>query len=211
MITIDEKVDFFKKIVLDRIDYEYQELEESLEKSFQSEVEKFKENAEQKSENYIDKFVTKAENEKKLRILESRRVQKEKLLTVRNKLIDKIYVSVLEAATDFVGTEAYYALIEKLIIKGKDELESFATLKIELCEADYKHKERIHSLIKKNLDKKPVTFYKTNQDFNGGMIIMDMAQEMKLDLSLKSIILRNKVFIGNQVQQLLDQKSDLDE
>lgn len=211
MITIDEKVDFFKKIVLDRIDYEYQELEETLEKSFQSEVEKFKENAEKKSENYIDKFVTKAENEKKLRVLESRRVQKEKILTVRNRLIEKIYASVLDAATNFIGTEAYYALIEKLIIKGKDELESFNTLKIQLCEEDYKHKEKIYSLIEKYLDEKPVTFYKTDQYFNGGLIIMDMDEEMKLDLSLKSIILRNKVFIGNQVQQLLDQKSDLDE
>ena len=59
MITIDEKVDFFKKIVLDRLDYEYQTLEESLDQSFQSEIENFKEKAQQKSENYIDKFVTK--------------------------------------------------------------------------------------------------------------------------------------------------------
>ena len=211
MITIDEKVDFFKKIVLDRLDYEYQALEESLDQSFQSEIESFKEKAQQKSENYIDKFVTKAENEKKLRVLESKRVQKEKILTVKNKLIEKIYESILDKASNFIGTDEYYELIHQLIIKGKDELKSFDAFKIELCAKDYENKEKIKSIIGEYLDHKPVKFYKTDQDFNGGLIIMDMNEEMKLDLSLKSIILRNKVFIGNQVQRLLDQKSDLDE
>lgn len=211
MITIDEKVNFFKKIVLDRLDYEYQALEESLNQSFQSEIENFKEKAQQKSENYIDKFVTKAENEKKLRVLESKRVQKEKILTVKNKLIEKIYESVLEKASNFIGTDAYYELIQQLIAKGSHELESFDAYKIELCASDYKNKEKINSIIVEYLDEKPIKFYKSEQDFNGGMIITDMNEEMKLDLSLKSIILRNKVFIGNQVQRLLEQKSDLDE
>jgi vacuolar-type H+-ATPase subunit E/Vma4 len=211
MITIDEKVDFFKKIVLDRIDHEYQELEDSLEQSFQSEIADFKEKARKKSENYIDKFVTKAQDEKKLRILESKRVQKEKILSVRNKLIEKIYESVLDMASDFIGKEAYYELIQQLMIKGKDELESFDSLNIALCSEDYLNKEKIRSLIQKYFKEKSISFYEAAEDFNGGLVIMDNKKEMKLDLSLKSIILRNKVFIGNQVQRLLDQKSDLDE
>lgn len=211
MITIGEKVDFFKKIVLDRIDYEYQALEDSLNQTFQSEVERFKEEAQQKSKNYVDKFVTKAQKEKKLRVLESKRVQKEKILTVKNKLIENIYESVLDKASDFIGTDQYYALMHQLIIKGKSELEDFDLLKIELCEKDYENRKKVRLIIKKYLGEKPVEFHKTNQDFNGGLIIKDMKEEMKLDLSLKSIILRNKVFIGNQVQQLLEEKSDANE
>ncbi|HKL43018.1 MAG TPA: V-type ATP synthase subunit E family protein [Clostridia bacterium] len=211
MITIDEKVNFFKKIVLDKIDYEYQELEDSLEQSFQSEVENFKEKSREKSENYIDKFVTKAKNEKKLRVLESKRAQKEKILSARNKLIEKIYGAVLDMASEFIGTEGYYELIEKLITKGKDELKSFDVLNIELCSQDYKHKEKIRSIIEKHLNEKAISFYETDQNFNGGLIIMDKNKEMRLDLSLSSIVQRNRVFIGNQVQGLLDQKSDLDE
>lgn len=211
MITVNEKVDFFRKIVLDRIDHEYQELEDSLAQSFQSEAEKFKEEARKKSENYIDKFVTKAQNEKKLRVLESKRVQKEKILAVKNKLIEKIHASVLDRASNLIGKDQYYELIHQLMVKGKNELKDFDSYRIELCEKDYENRERIKSIIKKYLDEKPLEFRKSKTDFNGGLIIMDMKEEMKLDLSLKSIILRNKVFIGNQVQRLLDEKSDVNE
>jgi len=211
MITVDEKVDFFRKIVLDRIDHEYQELEDSLAQSFQSEVEKFKEEARKKSENYIDKFVTKAQNEKKLRVLESKRIQKEKILAVKNKLIEKIHASVLDKASNIIGKDQYYELIHQLMVKGKDELKDFDSYRIEICEKDYENNERIKSIIKKHLDEKPLEFHKSKKDFNGGLIIMNMKEEMKLDLSLKSIIRRNKVFIGNQVQRLLDEKSDVDE
>lgn len=211
MITVNEKVDFFRKIVLDRIDHEYQELEDSLAQSFQSEAEKFKEEARKKSENYIDKFVTKAQNEKKLRVLESKRVQKEKILAVKNKLIEKIHASVLDRASNLIGKDQYYELIHQLMVKGKNELKDFDSYRIELCEKDYEDRERIKSIIKKYLDEKPLEFRKSKTDFNGGLIIMDMKEEMKLDLSLKSIILRNKVFIGNQVQRLLDEKSDVNE
>lgn len=211
MTTVNEKVDFFRKIVLDRIDHEYQELEDSLAQSFQSEAEKFKEEARKKSENYIDKFVTKAQNEKKLRVLESKRVQKEKILAVKNKLIEKIHASVLDRASNLIGKDQYYELIHQLMVKGKNELKDFDSYRIELCEKDYEDRERIKSIIKKYLDEKPLEFRKSKTDFNGGLIIMDMKEEMKLDLSLKSIILRNKVFIGNQVQRLLDEKSDVNE
>lgn len=211
MITVNEKVDFFRKIVLDRIDHEYQELEDSLAQSFQSEAEKFKEEARKKSENYIDKFVTKAQNEKKLRVLESKRVQKEKILAVKNKLIEKIHASVLDRASNLIGKDQYYELIHQLMVKGKNELKDFDSYRIELCEKDYENRERIKSIIEKYLDEKPLEFRKSKTDFNGGLIIMDMKEEMKLDLSLKSIILRNKVFIGNQVQRLLDEKSDVNE
>ena len=108
----------------------------------------------------------------------------------------------------FNNIDRFNALITEPV---KDELKSFHAFKIELCPMDYKNKEKISSIITEYLDEKPVEFFKSDQDFNGGMIITDMNEEMKLDLSLKSIILRNKVFIGNQVQRLLDQKSDLDE
>ncbi len=205
MDTISEKVDFFKKIVLDKLDRGYEKVENSLDQSFQMKVEEYKEEAHQKSENYTKKFITKAQDEKKLKILEAKRNQKEKILNVKNKLIERIYESVLDKASDFIGTDEYYKLLHQLLLKGQQELKRFDSYKIKLSKKDYESKSTIESLVKEYLGDKKYVFEISEKELNGGLMIYNMEEKLKLDLSLRSIILRNKVFIGNQVQRLLDE------
>ena len=211
MDSIDEKVDFFEKIVMDRVEKDYEELKNSLEKSFQSEIKNYEVEAKEKSENYIDKFVTKAKNEKELKVLEARRARKEKILEVKNRLIEEIYQSVLEKVVSFIGTDEYYELINKLVAIGKKELRDFDSLKIVLGESDYNNKEKFKEIITNQLKKEPSEFIISKEDFKGGLIVFNSDETMKLDLSLKSVILRNKLFIGNEVQKLLEENGDLNE
>jgi len=211
MDSIDEKVDFFKKIVLDRIGKDYEELQNSLENSFQSEIAEYKIEAKQKSDNFIEQFVDKAKDEKERKVLETRRIKKDKILEVKNKLIDEIYQSVSKKAVIFIGTDEYYQLISQLIAQGKKELQDFESFKIILGESDYKNKEKINKIIIDQLDRKPLEFLKSEEDFDGGLIILNEDETIKLDLSLKSIILRNKFFIGNEVQRLLEENGDSNE
>jgi|GEM_PF-4810405 len=211
MDSIDEKVDFFKKIVLDRIEKDYEELENSLENSFQSEIKKYKIEAKEKSENFIKQFVAKAKDEKERKILEARRVKKERILEVKNKLIEEIYQSVSKKAVSFIGTDEYYQLFNQLVARSKNELQDFESFKILLGEKDYENKETIKEIITNQLNKKPSEFIKSEEDFNGGLIILNEDETTKLDLSFKSIILRNKFFIGNEVQRLLEENGDSNE
>jgi len=211
MDSIDEKVDFFKKIALDRIEKDYEALKSSLEQSFQSEIEKYKIEAKEKSDNYIEKFVTKAKDEKEKKVLEARRVKKEKILEVKNRLIEEIYDSVSTKVVGLIGRDEYYELFSQLIARGAAELKDFETFKIILGESDYKNKEKIEEIIFDQLNRRPSQIMKAEEDFKGGLIVMNADEGVKLDLSLKSVIFRNKLFIGNEVQRLLEENGDPNE
>ncbi len=211
MITIDEKIDFFRKIILDNIEKDYNELKKSLDKKLESERKKNEVDAKNKSQNYLKQFVAKAEEERKAKVLEAKKEKKERILERKNRLIEKVYESVLDKCTEFTDTKQYDQVINRLIEQVKDELEDFGSLKIILIKKDFERKEVFKEIIKRNLEIEQIEFIQSNKDFKGGLLILNGDETVQIDLSLLAIVSRNKLFIGNEVQKLLEENGGLDE
>ncbi|MEA1974460.1 MAG: hypothetical protein U9N10_02745, partial [Bacillota bacterium] len=67
------------------------------------------------------------------------------------------------------------------------------------------------SLFNNSFKEKEINFYESEIDFRGGFILYNKNKSVKLDVSLESIISRNKTFIGNEVNKVLDKDGESNE
>lgn len=209
MITIDEKIDFFKRIVLDKVNQEQEELKKSLDKELSQRVIAFEKQAAKKAESYIKQFVDKAKEEKKAMILNSKKKNKNKILEIENLLNQRVYESVLEKCDDFTQTPAYLEIFKKLFKQVKKDLEKFDRLDVYIMSRDYLNNiDYIQELFRNNLPNKKLSFNKATQNIRGGFVVYNSNETMKLDVTLESIIRQNSNFIGNQVKNLLHLEGD---
>lgn len=210
MITIDDKIQLFRKIVLDDINREYNQLKNKLIDRKKVESLISEEEAKEKSKKYIEKFINKVEEEKKKKILDAKKESKEEILKIKNRFIEEVYQAVLKKCKAFRKEENYLKIIEKLVENIKNNIEDFKVLKVYIIEEDYEKRiDSFKEIFNKILDRENIKLYKSKENFRGGFVLYNKDKTLKLDISLKLIISRNKLFIGNEVQKLLDKDGEL--
>lgn len=208
MITLKDKVNIFKKMVLDQVSREYDAIQEKNEKKFEKEIDLFEKESKEKAALYIDKFITKAKQEQKKTLVRARRKHKNEKLALKNKLISSIYDSVLKKCREFTKTKEYLSVVEKLIVSIDDSIQSFDAIDVYLIEYDYEHNlEFFKEKISEIYDQK-VYFKKAKENFCGGLMVFDRDRKIKLDVSLETIIGKNRNLIGNEVNKLINYSGD---
>lgn len=212
MITIDEKIDFFKRIVLDKINQDQDALKNELDQKLSQRVLAFEKQAEEKANSYIEQFVDKAQQEKKQMILDAKKKRKEKILEIENRLNEKVYESVLERCEKFIEEPEYLIIVKKLLVAVKDDLDKFDHLKIHLIPKDYHNNlQYFKNYFQEKFPNKVISIKESSANFRGGFIIYNSNETMKLDVTFENIINQNQNFIGNQVKNLLHLEGDQNE
>ncbi|MDM8534315.1 V-type ATP synthase subunit E [Clostridiaceae bacterium HSG29] len=212
MITIEDKIELFRKIVLDKINGDFKEINNYLEDEKKIEDIKIEKDAIDKSKSYINKFVKKANEEKERAVIEANKNSKEKILEIKNKFIDEVYQSLLETCSVFMDDNSYLSIFEKLANNVKDAADEFEEIKIYLLKKDFDEKlSDIQEIFKRIFTEKEINYYISEYDFKGGFILYNGDESVKLNVSLESIVSYNRIFIGNEVHKLLEVDGETDE
>lgn len=212
MITIEDKIELFRKIVLNKINDDFKKNESYLEDEKKTEDIRIEKDAIDKSKSYIDKFVKKANEEKERATIEANKNSKEKILEIKNKFIDEVYQSLLETCSIFMNDERYLSIFEKLVNNVKDASDEFKEIRIYLLKKDFDEKlSDIQEIFKRVFTEKKINYYISEYDFKGGFILYNEDESVKLNVSLESIVSYNRLFIGNEVHKLLEVDGEIDE
>ncbi|MGM0379010.1 MAG: V-type ATP synthase subunit E [Bacillota bacterium] len=209
MITVEDKIKLFNKMVFKSVQQNLDDYKKELEDKKELEIKEIKKQAQKKADNYLEKFVNKALKEKEKTLIDVKKKNKEKLLSLKNELIQKVYDSILKKAGNFVYSESYINYYKKILTSLEDEITDFKKLNIYMIPKDYKNnnlKKEINEIFNKDVE-----FEKTDNKIIGGFVIYNKKMDIKIDITLKSIIKNNKDFIGNQVYKLLNQYGDFNE
>lgn len=209
MITVEDKLDIFRKVVYKEEEKKFQKALEELKKENENLLEQKKKELEAQRDEIIKRKLAIAEREINEKISEEKTKVKEKVLKMRAEILQDFIQSLYEKASEFTKTSEYkqylFGKLDKAILELGDlnfniyVKESDKDMVKEHLEKNYA--ERIHKF---NIETLP-------SNLLGGFLIEDQEKTFLIDYSLKTLIDDNEYEIGNKLFALLEKAGDINE
>lgn len=207
MITVEDKLDIFYKLVYVEEEQKCIKKMEELDSMIKDTLEQKKKELEQKKQTFIERKVFLANIQKNEMISQANENHKISILQDRERLLDKTLIALEAKAKDFVKSEDYKTyLINKIsnALSNMDEKQIIVTL-------NKGDDIKIHNSIKEleNKYNKSIVVETSNEDIIGGFMIQDIQKTFNLDNSFKIIIEDNKYEIGKRLFSSLENAGDI--
>lgn len=199
MITIEEKLKLFTKIVYDKVDKENQKIVENFNNEYGNIIEEKKKEF-TKEVNEISQQSKKNIEKEKLHIISKARIEEKRIIMEKKvEIYEETIQALIEYAKNFTETEEYRDSFFKDFKNAFLDMNECSNMDIYLTQRDLlKYKDEILSILKD----KNVEFY-NDDEIVGGFIILDTKRNIKLDMSLLSRIQNSKDHIGQKLFEIL--------
>lgn len=210
MITIENKLELFRKAVLQKVIDEYEAKIKHIEVENKKELEAFEVSVNEKKEAFIKQMETKANDERRRMLSKAKSESKKKVLHRRNVLIDELLEAVRDRIHLFVESEIYAMFLRDNLKATLERFHEFDAIIVELTQHDHFHfGEMIEtSLHKAGYKNKDIKIISTDEDIIGGFVVYDGARKVRIDFSLAAVISDNKRFMGQLVYDVIDEAGD---
>ena len=210
MITIEEKLNVFSKLVCEGERHKANEQIEKKQKHNDEIIKKHYENSIKKAEEIEQKRNFKANNKKKEIIARASMEVKKKIFRKKSELLNRLEKEVEDKAIEFVKTNEYELfLLNKLskillTIKEKENNSIYLTKK-DLDRYEDKIIEKLDSL---GNQKNKVILGKLDDNKIGGLVLINHDKNVRIDLSIKTILEESKDLIGKILYSSLEEVGD---
>lgn len=207
MITIEDKLDTFYKLVFKEEEARCKEILEELEMKNKNLIELKKMELQEKKEETIKRKSMLAETQKNEMISKATQDNRRKILSKSEELLEDVIKSLKEKVEQFVLSNDYENyILEKIknVTKDVDEKEII----ISITDRD---KSRLQDSIIKigEGNDKSISLDMAKIDIIGGFILSDKTRTYNLDNSFKTIIEENRYSIGKRLHSSLEEAGDL--
>ncbi|OLS03639.1 V-type ATP synthase subunit E [Tissierella creatinophila] len=209
MITIEDKLDIFYKLVFKNEEEKAQERLENIEIQHKRILNDKIVELEKMKEQNINRRKNLAQIQKNEMISKAIGEDKRKLLIKREELLKDLISSLEIKAKEFTSTIEYREYMLKRLkdtLKESDEKDIIIKLNKEDSKKLQKELLEVAKEFNENL-----SFEELNKDAIGGFVITDKAKTYSLDNSFKSIIEENRYKIGKELYTSLEKIGDLNE
>jgi vacuolar-type H+-ATPase subunit E/Vma4 len=204
MITVNDKLKLFRKRIVGKRQNAYDKKVHELEDKMVLELEERKELLDKDRHKYESSLLKGIKSERKQRLSNARSEKKRRLLLKRRTMIDTLLEGVRDYTKDFVQTPDYNKYLKKLIMTHLEEIQSLDGFKVYLCERDYAKQGLLQDIFYA-LDLECRGFDISERQLIGGLILVNLDQSIRLDLSLDSVIEDNKTYMGQLIYSLLEE------
>lgn len=199
MITIEEKLNLFTRIVYDKVEKQnadaINKFNQECGSIIQEKTEEFTKQAE-----IIEKQIEKEGEKEKLQIISKAKIQGKKLVIGKNNdIFNDAVKSVLECAKTFTDTEQYRSMLFKDISSAIRELNDSTHMELCLTEKDAK---RYREDIEKAFEGRKLEI-SCNDSLVGGFVLIDIAKNMKIDMSYVDRVNSSRDIIGERLFEIL--------
>lgn len=199
MITVEEKLKLFSKIVFEKVEKKNEDQLSEYEKMHKSIINNKTGEFEKQANSMLEKGMNEIEKEKVLIISKAKMNEKKLILKTKNNLLNELLLSLAEQLKSFVNTDKYKEMFIDEINKTSSVLKDSNEIIVELTGKDM---ERFKGDIKKAFKNKSVEL-KENNDLIGGFYAIDVKNEVKVDFSLMNKIDMSREAAGEQLFNLL--------
>lgn len=206
MITMEGKLDVFTKLVLEKVQREYEEKKREIEKGNNEAIQKHKLDIEEKSNKIISNMINKGEIQKNRLVSKAKVEKKRVLLSKKEELLGRIIDNIRLKAVQFTYEDNYRAYMEESLAIVLENLKNKKAIILFIRDNDRpKFNKMINNLIKeKNFDTKKVEFESLKDDAIGGVIGVDKEKTIKVDCSIKTKIEDNRNLMGQRLYDVLN-------
>lgn len=210
MITIEEKLSIFTKLVLDKVQHEFNDELCQINTKNEERIKAHKARLKKESEKMIRGMTKKGEVEKNRIISKAHLEQKRKILYKRQELLEKQIDIIKKKTLLFTDKEEYGSYLKKCLAEILSNFRNEETIRLYLTHKDMKKYKTV--LLKEasnyGFDEKNIKFLSTEEEIIGGMIGVNQSRTIKVDASILSKIEESRQLIGKKLYDALEEAGD---
>ena len=212
MITVDEKIDVFTKIVLDRLEESYSvKISELDEETFEA-VKEYEEKLKEKSRKFIEVHEENAQGDARKKISKVLSGVRTQMLRLKHDIVLELCDALKARVSEFRKTPDYLDFLKQRIQKSVEELNQFTSIEIELLEEDFsRFGESLASEMEmQGFDPAKIKWVPVKKGIMGGLIFYNGERTLKLDGSFDILLEDAEVVMGQLVAELLEERGEAD-
>lgn len=210
MITVDDKIDVFTKIVLDRLEEAYSEKISELDEVAFEAVKKYEEKLKEKSRRFITGHEEDARIDARKRVSKVVSGVRTQTLRLRHEMVLDLCESLKERTVAYRLSDGYLDFLRNRIIRATLDLKRFKGVQIEILEEDllrFRH-ELQDELNKIGLDEKHYEWVPVKKGIMGGIVFYNGERSRKLDGSFDVLMEDAEVIMGELVATMLEKRGE---
>lgn len=213
MVTIEEKLSLFSKLLQQDIAHTAQEELRKLEEEYLEKMAIAKEHADKEAQEIIDKALRKAEL-KKVEILSKSKIStKRDTMLAKERCIERFIEQLAIRINDFLTTKEYKDYLGRIISKS-EELKNYSNpIVVYTTQKDHDlYLQYIkEQLVDLGIDESNITFDIKDNSMIGGLIIEDISDKVRIDLSIATYFEESKTFIIESVFEAIREAGESNE
>ncbi|MBW4828494.1 MAG: hypothetical protein KZY61_11015 [Clostridiaceae bacterium] len=207
MITIEDKLNIFYKIVLEKEKEESLKVLNEIEEKNKATLDKHRERLFKVKDDIIEKSIKNGEVKKDELISQEIVEARKRIFTKKEGLLDDLILYLEKKAKDFVNSEEYSQyLLDGIGRVLKDIEDKYIIIYL-------KNEDRLRlsgSIAKIGIEiGKKISFENVTEDIIGGFIVCDIDKKYLIDESFKGKIEENKYLIGEELYSTLGKAGDI--
>ncbi|WP_054743015.1 V-type ATP synthase subunit E [Cellulosilyticum ruminicola] len=213
MVTIEQKLTLFSKLLSQELKEEVSQKTMELEKEYEGKIAESKYKIDRQVADIIDNARKRAEAKKIELISKGKMSSKKEIMLTTEKVVVRFIEALIDRARKFVDKPVYETYLRHTVDQ-LDELRDYTNpLVIYMQQKDItKYRGFIEEeLIKIGVQKEQLQFEEAESDIIGGLIIADPTLNMKIDMSMRSVIEESKDRIVEIVTGALGEVGEGDE
>ncbi|ONI38033.1 hypothetical protein AN639_08460 [Candidatus Epulonipiscium fishelsonii] len=208
MVTIEQKLTLFSKLMKQDISEEVKERRDEIERKYDELRATKEKEAEIKSQKYIEDYlknstIKNVEQESQIRL-----ATKKKVVEAKEKLIAQILEEVKLKVQNFITTSNYETFLQNQVIEISTFIKENTNIILLLSVEDGKrHEEKIQEFLKEN-NISNVTFDTTSKIQLGGFILNVPEKNIQIDMTIDRLIEDKKEGMVEQILEEIEKGSD---
>lgn len=210
MITIDDKLELFRKVVLQKVIEEHDERSKRIHADQEQAIQNYEKEAAQRKADFIRQMEQKAQREARRMISKARSDAKNNILATRQTLIDELIASVRDRIHGFAESEIYTVFLKDNIRATLEHFHEFDDVIVELTYRDFNlYADMIEEALRRaGYTMKNIRLARTDEDIIGGFVVYNGSRTVRIDFSLAAVIADNKRFMGRLVYDIIAEAGD---
>ena len=201
MVTVEQKLTLFSKLLHQDIKQEIDKKMLELDNEYEQKIIDNKKSADKAGEAIIQNAIKRAESKKTELISKSKMSNKRESMFAKERYITTFLEDLKEKVRAFTQTEEYKAYLDNYLMQFKDLKDYENNLIIYMTQLDYdNHKTYVEEkLISLGLSQEKLSFKVADDNILGGIIAEDPKLNMRIDTSIATFIQDSKGYIIESV------------
>ena len=208
MITVDDKIDVFTKIVLDRLEESYSEKISELDEETVEVIRAYEEKLKEKSKKFIEVNEENARGDARKKISKVLSGVRTQMLRLKHDIVLELCDALKARVKEFRSTPDYLDFLRQRLLKAQEELRAFQRVEIEILEEDLsRYQDDLTAEIQAlGFDQAVISWQPVKRGMMGGLIFYNEDRSLKLDGSFDVLLEDAEVVMGQLVAELLEER-----
>ncbi|WP_312811967.1 V-type ATP synthase subunit E [Sedimentibacter sp.] len=205
MITIEEKIKLFYKLLTQSMDIHLAEDLKETEDNYKYKIQRLKSVADKEAKDIEEKAVQRVEVRRAESLSKSKVIIKKDIMALKEKYYVIFMDKFNEKLAEFVQSKEYKSYLSNIISRVVTEIKSFGScdLLIYMSKNDI---DKYSDFVKAEINKE-ISFnvsFKSNPDIIGGLIAEIKEKNIKIDSSIDAVVEDNKMYIMQTIFEALE-------